>query len=335
MSEAELHLLAGRLQGAKRAAAERGELRTPLPVGYLYDDDGICVLDPDEEVAAAVADVFTAFTATGSAYGVVAAFSGRRFPRRAYGGAWAGQVRFDRLTHSRTCAILSNPAYAGAYVFGRYRSRRTVTPDGTIRTATVQLLRSEWAVCIREHHPGYIDWDTFLTNEAKLAANRTNAGARPPREGTALCQGIVICGSCGRPMSTRYAGGNPYYECARPAPTTSPPPTAARCAPPRSTRRSPARCWAPWPPTSSPSTPRPARCRRPAPSRRPPPERRPERPRTPSSLPARRPRGGPGPRPAATNDPDDPAARPAPCRRPRAGPASASPPPRVGPATAE
>jgi len=215
MSEAELHLLAGRLQGAKRAAAERGELRTPLPVGYLYDDDGICVLDPDEEVAAAVADVFTAFTATGSAYGVVAAFSGRRFPRRAYGGAWAGQVRFDRLTHSRTCAILSNPAYAGAYVFGRYRSRRTVAPDGTIRTAAVQLPRSEWAVCIREHHPGYIDWDTFLTNEAKLAANRTNAGARPPREGTALCQGIVICGSCGRPMSTRYAGGNPYYECAR------------------------------------------------------------------------------------------------------------------------
>ena len=170
------------------------------------------MLDPDEEVAAAVAD---AFTATGSAYGVVAAFSGRRFPRRAYGGAWAGQVRFDRLTHSRACAILSNPAYAGAYVFGRYCSRRTVAPDGTIRTAAVQLPRSEWAVCIREHHPGYIDWDTFLTNEAKLAANRTNAGARPPREGTALCQGIVICGSCGRPMSTRYAGGNPYYECAR------------------------------------------------------------------------------------------------------------------------
>src|SRR5689334_11486611 len=130
MSEAELHLLAGRLQGAKRAAAERGELRTPLPVGYVYDDDNEVVIDPDEEVAAAVADMFTAFTATGSAYGVVAAFNGRRFPRRAYGGAWAGQVRFDRLTHSRACSILSNPVYAGAYVFGRFRSRRTVRPDG-------------------------------------------------------------------------------------------------------------------------------------------------------------------------------------------------------------
>src|SRR3954471_9959872 len=69
MSEAELHLLAGRLQGAKRAAAARGELRTPLPVGYLHDDQpddrGGPVIDPDEEVTAAIADVFTAFTATG------------------------------------------------------------------------------------------------------------------------------------------------------------------------------------------------------------------------------------------------------------------------------
>jgi DNA invertase Pin-like site-specific DNA recombinase len=86
MSEAELHLLAGRLQGAKRAAAQRGELRTPLPVGYDYDDEGATVIDPDAEVAAAVADVFAAFTATRSAYGVVGVFKDRRFPLRAYGG---------------------------------------------------------------------------------------------------------------------------------------------------------------------------------------------------------------------------------------------------------
>ena len=215
MSEAELHLLAGRLQGAKRAAAERGELRTPLPVGYVHDEEGTVVIDPDEEVAAAIAEVFTAFTATGSAYRVVAAFADRRFPRRAYGGAWAGRLRFGRLTHSRVCSILANPAYAGAYVFGRFRSRRTVTPDGAVRTRTVELPRAQWPVCIQDHHHGYIGWETFLANEARLAANQTNAGARPPREGAALCQGIVMCGSCGRAMSTRYAGGQPYYECAR------------------------------------------------------------------------------------------------------------------------
>ncbi len=215
MSEAELHLLAGRLQGAKRAAAERGELRTPLPIGYVYDDEGQVIKDPDEEVAAATADVFATFTATGSAYQVVSCFTDRRFPRRAYGGAWAGRLQFGRLTHSRVLGILANPVYAGAYVFGRFRSRRTVSPDGTVRTVTSELPRAEWAVLIPEHHEGYIDWDTFLANEAKLAGNRTNAGARPPREGVALCQGIVFCGSCGRAMSTRYAGGQPYYECAR------------------------------------------------------------------------------------------------------------------------
>jgi DNA invertase Pin-like site-specific DNA recombinase/transposase len=215
MSEAELHLLAGRLQGAKRAAAERGELRTPLPVGYLHDEDGNVIVDPDEEVSAAIADVFTAFTATGSAYGVVGWFADRRFPRRAYGGAWAGQLRFDRLTHGRALAILTNPVYAGAYVFGRFRSQRTVTPDGAVRTRTVELPRPEWGVLIHDHHPGYISWERFLANETRLAANRTNAGARPPREGSALCQGIVMCGSCGRAMSTRYAGARPYYECAR------------------------------------------------------------------------------------------------------------------------
>jgi DNA invertase Pin-like site-specific DNA recombinase len=214
MSEAELHLLAGRLQGAKRAAAQRGELRTPLPVGYVYDDEGVTVIDPDAEVAAAVADVFAAFAATGSAYGVVAVFKDRRFPLRAYGGAWAGQLRWGRLTHARVLGVLNNPAYAGAYVYGRYVSRRRVDPDGRVHSTIKQLPRAEWSVCIQEHHDGYITWDDYLANEAKIAKNRTNAGARPPREGIALCQGIIWCGSCARQMSTRYhRDGRAAYEC--------------------------------------------------------------------------------------------------------------------------
>src|SRR6266542_3344383 len=214
MSEAELHILAGRLQGAKRVAAARGELHFPLPVGYVYDDEGATVMDPDAEVHAAVADVFAAFEATGSAYQVVGAFAQRRFPKRAYGGSWAGELRWGRLTYSRACGVLSNPAYAGAYVFGRFRSRRVVAPDGTIRTRTVELPRAEWATVIVDHHPGYITWERFLVTQARLAANRTSAGARPPREGPALCQGIVFCGACGRAMSTYHAGGHDYYDCA-------------------------------------------------------------------------------------------------------------------------
>ena len=206
--------MAQRLHANKRAAAGRGELRTPLPVGYVHDDAGDIVIDPDAGVQAAIRDVFAAFTACGSAYGVVAAFKDRRFPLRAYGGAWAGQLRWGRLTHARVLGVLKNPCYAGAYVHGRYSSRRTVEPDGTVRTALVERPRTEWPVLIKDHHEGYITWADYLANEARLAANRTNAGARPPREGGALCQGIITCGSCGKPMRTNYhTGQRPSYEC--------------------------------------------------------------------------------------------------------------------------
>jgi DNA invertase Pin-like site-specific DNA recombinase len=214
MGEVELHVMAGRLAEAKRAAAGRGELRTPLPVGYIHDEVGEVVIDPDAEVRAAVADVFTGFASCGSAYGVVAAFTDRRFPLRAYGGAWAGQLRWGRLTHARAVSILRNPAYAGAYVHGRYSSRRSVNPDGKVRTTLVERARAEWPVLIKDHHEGYISWADYLANEARLAANRTNAGARPPREGSALCQGIIACGSCGKPMRTNYRSDQrPSYEC--------------------------------------------------------------------------------------------------------------------------
>src|SRR5262249_18491223 len=134
MSEAELHFLAGRLQGAKRAAAERGELRFPLPVGLVYDQESNTVIDPDDEVQAAGAGVSPALRAGGSASRGGAVFKGRRFPLPACGGVWAGQLRWGRLPHSRTLGILANPAYAGTYVFGRYHSRRVVSPDGTVRT---------------------------------------------------------------------------------------------------------------------------------------------------------------------------------------------------------
>jgi DNA invertase Pin-like site-specific DNA recombinase len=212
MSEAELHILAGRLDESKRAAAARGELRISLPVGYLYDEDGQTVIDPDEEIRTAIADVFSTFERTGSAYSVVGAFVGRPFPSRTSGGAWAGEVHWGRLTHGRVLQILYNPTYAGAYVYGRSRSRRAVLADGTICTRTRPVAQEEWPVLIHDHHPGYIDWEAFLSDRRRLAANNTQRGARPPREGTCLLQGIVLCGSCGRPMATTYSRG-PSYEC--------------------------------------------------------------------------------------------------------------------------
>jgi DNA invertase Pin-like site-specific DNA recombinase/predicted site-specific integrase-resolvase len=216
MSAAELHLLNGRLQGAKKQAAARGELRVPLPVGFVYDaDDDQVVKDPDEQVQAAIGDVFAEFERTGSGYGTVAAFAGRLFPLRAYGGVWDGQLRWGRLTHGRVIAVLANPVYAGAYVYGRHRTVRRVRPDGTVKTTSPRVPREQWQVCLTGHHEGYITWAQHLDIEAKLAANRTHDGARPAREGQPLCQGIISCGSCGGRIGTRYQGttSRAYYDC--------------------------------------------------------------------------------------------------------------------------
>ena len=93
MGEAELHFLHVRMIGGKENAAAKGELRFPLPVGYIRDLDGNAIMDPDEEVQNALFTLFREFRATGSAYGVVRYFAQNNlsFPKRAYGGAWDGK----------------------------------------------------------------------------------------------------------------------------------------------------------------------------------------------------------------------------------------------------
>ena len=134
MSEAELHFMRARLQGGKLNKAKKGELRFPLPVGLCYDSEGHTILDPDQEVQGAVRLLFATLRQTGSACGVVRHFAqkGIRFPKRAYGGIWNGRLIWGRLTEGRVRTILKNPAYAGCYVFGRFRYRKQIAPDGSL-----------------------------------------------------------------------------------------------------------------------------------------------------------------------------------------------------------
>jgi DNA invertase Pin-like site-specific DNA recombinase len=223
ISESELHLMAGRMHAARVSAAERGQLRCRLPIGYVYDDDGACVLDPDEQVRAAVTDVFATFRQVGSAFGVVEAFRRRPFPRRVFGRAYAGQLQWGQLTSSRVQRMVANPTYAGAYVYGRRVDSRQLQPDGTTRTVTTHRPRDRWPVLIAEHHPAYLTWSTYLDNLQILAANHTAAHARPVRESPALCQGIIRCGSCGRPC--KPATTTPRIPTA-PTPATGSTPTS-------------------------------------------------------------------------------------------------------------
>ncbi|MER5338453.1 recombinase family protein [Micromonospora sp. NPDC002717] len=198
---------ARRVARGEAAAAHRGELRHPLPVGFVYDDEGLIVKDPDEQVRRAVEDLFAEFHRTGSALKTVRAFHepGRLFPQRAWAGAWAGTIKWGKLTHARVAQALKNPTYAGVYTFGKIREVRRVLPDGTVRSTHRRRAREEWTVLIEDHHEGYVTWAEYLTTEAKLAANNTQRGARPVREGSALCQGIILCGTCGGRVGTRYS----------------------------------------------------------------------------------------------------------------------------------
>lgn len=142
MSEAELHFLRSRLLGGKKNKAHKGELRFPLPVGYCHDDYGNTVIDPDEGVQTAVRNVFSVFKATGSAYAVVKFFAQNNltFPKRAYGGVWAGKLIWGSLTHGRVLNKLYNPSYTGAYVFGRYKYRKRLDPGGMFKYQVVRML---------------------------------------------------------------------------------------------------------------------------------------------------------------------------------------------------
>ena len=218
-AQAELHIIRARLHGAKLNKAQKGELRFPLPVGLVFESDKI-VLDPDQEVQGAVRAVFTLFEQENSAYAVVQRFHqlGLLFPRRSYGGVWDGKLIWGRLTHSRVIGVLANPSYAGTYVFGRYQSCKKIGPTGEICTQSRQMPQDQWRVVIPNHHPGYITWDQFLANRSRIAANRTNSEvlAGPAREGLCLLQGVLLCGICGRRLSTRYTGNGglyPSYDC--------------------------------------------------------------------------------------------------------------------------
>jgi DNA invertase Pin-like site-specific DNA recombinase len=226
IAEAELHLIRSRLSAGRRHKAAKGELRLLLPVGLDYDENGAVILSPDESVRAAVAEVFSRFDALTSARQVVLSLraDGLLLPYRRPGTT---RIEWREATYRPALEILVKPAYAGAYVFGRTRQDKIVDATGRILTRLRALGRDEWQICIQGHHPGYIDWDTYLTNQARLAANqapRRGQTGGAPREGAALLQGLARCGRCGRMMQVGYWGSSRAqinYACFRAAYATA------------------------------------------------------------------------------------------------------------------
>jgi len=205
ISEAELHLIKGRLTAGIRHKAAKGELRIPLPAGYDHAPDGAIVMSADEAVREAVRAVFARFFELCSARQVALALrdEGLLLPRR----RGEGRVEWAQATYSAVLCILTNPTYAGAYAFGRRQAQRRVGRDGRARVAPVPVPRERWRVLILDHHESYISWDQHEHILAQIASNTSGKRERgPAREGRALLQGLLRCGRCGRRMHSAYSG---------------------------------------------------------------------------------------------------------------------------------
>lgn len=221
MSEAELHVMRARLRGGILNKARRGELEMRLPIGFVYDGTGRVRLDPDARVQDIVRRLFRTFAHTGSATATVKAFrdQGLRFPHRIYGKTNKGDVLWSPLEHTRTLWVLHHPRYAGAYCFGRARTR--MMPDGRERYA--RLPPEDWIALIRDAHEAYITWEEYEQNVQRLRENAQALGDErqrgAPREGPALLQGLAVCAICGERMTIRYhiRGDRrvPDYMCQR------------------------------------------------------------------------------------------------------------------------
>jgi len=218
MSEAELHLLRGRLTAGIRHKAAKGELRLVLPAGLERGPDGSVVLTPDESQRKVIGEVFRRFEEFGSARQVTLSLidDGLSLPRRRSGG----RIEWCPASYQPVHGILTNPAYAGAFAYGRSRVER----DGAARGHKRQLRRlepEEWRVLIKDHHESYISFEQYQANTARLRSNGpvpAGGASKAAREGSALLQGLVRCGRCGHMMQSVYrvskrSGDSVRYRC--------------------------------------------------------------------------------------------------------------------------
>jgi hypothetical protein len=209
------------LESASVNKARRGELEMRPPVGLVYNAAEILVLDPDQQVQHCLRWLFATFRQTGSAMATARAarHQGLAFPRRCGKGPHQGELLWADLDHSHVLRILHNPRYAGAFVYGRTHTRKTLDGGTRIRN----LPREQWDTLIPDAHVGYLSWEEYEHNQKRLHESAQAMGADrrrgPPREGPALLQGLVVCGRCGNRMTVRYHSRNghlcPEYVCQR------------------------------------------------------------------------------------------------------------------------
>ncbi len=214
LSEAELHWLRLRLDAGRMRQVERGEYRQHLPTGLVRLPDGRVVKDPDQQVQAMIALVFARFAALGSCQKVLRSLRDDELllPRHQVAGLYAGQLVWKKPSDAALYDMLRNPAYAGAFVYGRHRPHPDRRPGQRARKVSVPL--EDWPVVHHDAYPAYIDWETFVANQHRLRDNASWFDQRARgavRAGEALLVGLVVCGRCGRQMRVVYKPQIRYF----------------------------------------------------------------------------------------------------------------------------
>jgi DNA invertase Pin-like site-specific DNA recombinase len=220
LSEAELFTLRTRLYEGRWNKAKKGLLQFSLPVGYVRGGNGDWELDADTQVRERLAYLFELFRRHGVAQNVVRDLRKQQLdlPTRVAGKEGYGSLIWKTPTLGTVVRILHNPAYAGAYVFGRWDYTGDRRSRKTGKTLPHLISMAQWPVNILEHHPAYLSWEEFVTNQGRLRQNWNRDGNRGvAREGSALLQGIVYCGVCGRKMGIQNRAAkekrSPSYIC--------------------------------------------------------------------------------------------------------------------------
>jgi DNA invertase Pin-like site-specific DNA recombinase len=206
LSEAELHVLRLRMEAGRQRQIARGTYQQTLPTGLVRLETGHVIKDPDRQIQHTLELVFARFVALGSCHKVMRSLrdDGILLPRRQLSGLHAGQVRWCKPTPATLGEILHNPAYAGAFVYGR---RALEVPQRPGKRRRVQRPMEDWQAIHHAAYPAYISWEQFLTNQARLADNASSFARRArgvPRQGQALLAGLVVCGRCGYQMRVVY-----------------------------------------------------------------------------------------------------------------------------------
>ena len=210
LSELELHTIRSRMTAGLLNKAQRGDLALPLPVGLIRDKQGIVSKDPHSQIQSCIDMTFSTFLRVRSASKVLQYFNkqGLCIPRRNS----FGDLIWEKPSVHAILSILKNPAYAGAFVYGRTQFVRNDLSGG--KAFAKRLPMDQWKIMVKDKYPAYITWEVFEKIQAMLKDNYAeydrNKSRGVPKEGAALLHGIVYCGECGHKMLVQYKRGTRY-----------------------------------------------------------------------------------------------------------------------------